>query len=358
MPRVVGVDPGTYSFDLCGLEGGEVFLEMSVPSALVAERPAVLVDALLAAGPLDLIAGPSGYGLPCLSIEAVGERELRLMLLGGPGEPRAVGGIRGLVQRLREERLPVVFLPGVIHLPTVPRHRKINRVDIGTADKVCAAAFAIDDQARRRGLRWPETALVLVELGGAFTAVLSVSEGRIVSGQGGSSGPLGYRAAGALDGETAFLLRHVTKETVFSGGAADVAGASEATPEAFFARDDEPARVAFDALIEGVTRAVAAEVGATPGPREILLSGRLARVAPLRAALTRALLGFAPVHALEVGAAKEAARGAALIADGLAGGRYVGLVDTMRLREASGTVLDHLFVKGAAQARAWVASGS
>jgi predicted butyrate kinase (DUF1464 family) len=39
---------------------------------------------------------------------------------------------------------------------------------------------------------------------------------------------------------------------------------------------------------------------------------------------------------------KQGAQGAALIADGLAGGRWAELVDTMRLREASGTALDHL----------------
>lgn len=358
MPRVAGVDPGTYSFDLCGLDGGEVFLESSVPSAVVADRPAALVEALLAMGPLDLIAGPSGYGLPCVSIQAVGERELRLMLLGGPGERRAVGGIRGLVHHLSERHLPVVFLPGVIHLSTVPRHRKVNRVDIGTADKVCAAAFAIDEQARRMGLGWQETALVLVELGFAFTAVLSVIDGRIVSGQGGSSGPLGYLAAGALDGEAAFLLRRVTKEMVFSGGAAYIAGAPEAPPETLYDREDEPAKIAQSALIEGITRAVAAELAIAPGPREIVLSGRLVRVKPLREAVERALLGFAPIRTLETGTAKEAARGAALLADGLAGGRYAGLVDTMRLREAGGTVVDHLFMEGATRARAWVANGS
>ena len=41
--------------------------------------------------------------------------------------------------------------------------------------------------------------------------------------------------------------------------------------------------------------------------------------------------------------AKHAAQGAAVIADGLAGGRWAGLVDQLRLREAGGTVLDHLW---------------
>ena len=51
---------------------------------------------------------------------------------------------------------------------------------------------------------------------------------------------------------------------------------------------------------------------------------------------------------------KEAAWGAALIADGLAGGRYRELVEAMRLREAQGTVLDQLYLTGADEARKWV----
>jgi predicted butyrate kinase (DUF1464 family) len=44
---------------------------------------------------------------------------------------------------------------------------------------------------------------------------------------------------------------------------------------------------------------------------------------------------------------ESAARGAALLADGLAGGRYAPLVDRLRLREARGGVLDHLRMYGA-----------
>jgi predicted butyrate kinase (DUF1464 family) len=49
----------------------------------------------------------------------------------------------------------------------------------------------------------------------------------------------------------------------------------------------------------------------------------------------------------------EAARGAALIADGLAGGRYRELVETMRLREARGTVVDAVYLAGAEEVRRW-----
>ena len=49
--------------------------------------------------------------------------------------------------------------------------------------------------------------------------------------------------------------------------------------------------------------------------------------------------------------AKQAAQGAALLADGLAGGKSAALVDAMGIREARGTVLDHLYVISPAQAR-------
>ena len=47
------------------------------------------------------------------------------------------------------------------------------------------------------------------------------------------------------------------------------------------------------------------------------------------------------------GRASAAARGGALLADGLLGGRNAALVDVLRLREASGSALDYLRVAGA-----------
>jgi predicted butyrate kinase (DUF1464 family) len=359
MPRVLGIDPGTFTFDICGLEDGGVFLRASIPTSDFARHPEVLLASIEKALPLDLIAGPSGYGLPLLPIESVGEPELRLLCLAKAGEDSRIGGLRTLVRLLREARLPVVFTPGVLHLPTVPPYRKVNRVDIGTADKVCVAALAIENQRRHLGVPYGETGMVLVELGGAFTAVLALEDGCIVSGQGGSSGPIGYLSGGAMDGEVAFLLGGATKNTVFSGGAAFVGGDPGAAPETLAGRQDENARRAKDAFVEGVLKAVAAELAIVPHAREILLSGRLSRIPGFREPVAAALSRLAPVRDLAEDAdAKEAALGAALIADGLAGGRFRPLVDALRLREAAGTVLDHLYLDGVDTVRTWVLSES
>src|SRR5207253_199568 len=148
------------------------------------------------------------------------EEDLRLAFLAAEGEPGGIGGLRALARALGNSGLPVFFTPGVIHLPSVPTHRKVNRVDMGTADKVCAAALAIEEQSRRSGRSLRDVSLLLLELGGAFTAALAVAEGQIVDGVGGSAGPLGFRAPGALDGEVAFLAGSVSKSLLFGGGAA------------------------------------------------------------------------------------------------------------------------------------------
>jgi predicted butyrate kinase (DUF1464 family) len=355
MPRVVGLDPGTLSLDVVGLEDGRVFLTLSIPTSELATNPKGVVQSLERAAPLDLIAGPSGYGLPLVPIAEVGPRELKLLCLADPGGHAPLGGLRTLVSLLKDARLPVVFTPGVIHLPSVPPHRKVNRVDLGTADKVCATAFAIDDQARRLGIPYEQTALILVELGGAFTAVLAVEGGRIVSGQGGSSGPLGFRAGGAMDGEAALLLGVLDKEVVFSGGAAYVSGDPEVLPETLAARGDPRARRAIDALVESIAKAVAAELAIVPNAREILLSGRLSRVRGLRDPIAKALERLGPVRDLQPSSGvKEAAFGAAMIADGLAGGPYRALVSTMQIDQATGSVLDHLYLEGVGRIERWL----
>jgi len=342
MPRVLGVDPGTVSIDVCGLEDGRLCFDRSIPTAEALSDPQGFTAILRSAGPPDLVAGPSGYGLPLVRAAAATEEDLRLAFLAAPGEEGGIGGLRRLAAGLGQTGLPVLFTPGVIHLDTVPVHRKLNRIDLGTADKVAVAALGIADQAERLGRAPGETAFVLLELGGAFSAALAVRDGRIVDGLGGSSGPMGWRSSGALDGEVAYLAGEVPKAMLFRGGAGFVA---ETT-----AWGRAPALAAF---VEGALKAVRSLLVSLPDPREILLSGRAMDEPGVRERLEPELRAIAPVHQLRGFAhiAKAAAQGAAILADGLAGGRWRSLVETMRLGAARGTVLDHLVVITPAAAR-------
>ncbi len=352
MPRVAGVDPGTVSFDMCVLQDGEPVVEQVFETSALSRDSRPLLDALNRYGPYTLVYGPSGYGLPLVAAADVGERELAEMVLVRPDEARAeagIGGMRSLLRSLARSGLPIVFGPGVIHLPTVPRHRKYNRIDIGTADKVCAAACAIVDQTTRHAIPPHDTAMVLLELGGGFTAALAIDAGQIVDGVGGSSGPLGMRAAGALDGELAYLMGPaIGKNTLYSGGALDPAGELAITDlESLWSSAEPEHAEGWTALLEAAVKAVRALVVSVPEPREIVVSGRLARLPGLITALTSLLEPIAPVVALVPGQASTAARGGALLADGLTGGRHAALAKTLRLSDASGSALDYLRVAGA-----------
>ena len=213
--------------------------------------------------------------------------------------------------------------------------------------------MAITEQASRRGCAVRDVSLILLELGGAFTAALAVAGGAIVDGVGGSAGPIGFRAPGALDGEVAYLAGHVTKALLFRGGVDTVRGGDSADPEVFAQPTTADERMALEALVEGAAKAVAGLTVAVPLPTEIVVSGRLARSTRLYTAVADRLRQVAPVHRLQGFArvAKEAAQGAALIADGLVGGAHTAVVESLAIRDAAGTVLDHLYVITREQAR-------
>ncbi|HEU5303156.1 MAG TPA: DUF1464 family protein [Gemmatimonadales bacterium] len=335
MIRAVGIDPGTVSIDACGIADGELYLDRSWPTAEAIAEPERFIEFLTACGSPDLIAGPSGYGLPLLPASEATDADLRLAFLARPEEEGGIGGLRGFARRLAAAGLPVVYTPAVIHLDTVPDHRKLNRVDLGTADKLCAAILGIHDQSERRGRAPEQVSFILLELGGAFTAGLAVERGQVVDGVGGTSGPIGWRAAGALDGEVAFLAGTISKADIFRGGVSSFL-------------EQEPGRgpVAMNAYVEGVVKAVRQLRCSAPSADEILLSGRKATESWLLERLSRELADAGVVRVLSgfAATAKQGAQGAALLADGLVGGRHRKLIERMRIRHAGGTVLDHLVV--------------
>jgi predicted butyrate kinase (DUF1464 family) len=329
--RVAGADPGTSSLDLLVLEDGAVFDQCRFAPDQLRSDPSLPLRWLGERGPFAVIAGPSGYGLPLRPAADCSDAELALMSLVRPddrGQGQGVLGFSAVVRALRASGLPVVFLPGVIHLPTVPAHRKFNRIDLGTADKLCVAALAV---AGGHG------DACVIELGSAFTACLVLRGGPIVDGVGGTSGPCGWQSGGAWDGELAYLLGPLAKRDLFAGGA--------------LAMGDE-GRAWFR---ESLVRTVAGLQAVTPFA-DLVLSGRLLEMEPeLVESVTTALGRFGRVSRLESlpGAwVKHAAQGAAVLADGLAGGRHAALVERLALRQAAGTVLDWIRHPRAVEARA------
>jgi predicted butyrate kinase (DUF1464 family) len=340
MPRVAGCDPGTSSLDVLILEDGVVADQARFAPDQLRNDPAAAVKWLQARGPFDLVAGPSGYGLPLIRASDCSDEQLDLLALVRPDERHSAGGVaafRAVVGAFCRSALPVVFLPGVIHLPTVPAHRKINRIDLGTPDKLCVAALALD----RIADTWTrEDPICVLELGTAFTAAIVVSEhGTVIDGAGGTSGALGWRSAGAWDGEAAYWLSPLRKVDLFARGASAIA-------------DPETRRLAFTESLVKLIGGLCALHEPYDRFEKIILSGRLfaeqpaflesLHLATALAPFVRSAYEIASIGSLDGAWVKEAAQGAALVADGFAGGSRASLVEQLKLRDARGTVLDYV----------------
>ena len=149
------------------------------------------------------------------------------------------------------------------------------------------------------------------------------------------------------DAELAVRLGKFPGAVLFTGGAKDMSGRDDLTPEELAHEHDKYAP-AWDMLLESVVKGVAAMMVSVNEPREILLSGRLTGISEIAGALRQKLSSFGSVRRVQAraGVAKLAAEGAYIIGEGLMGGKYRGIVDCLKLREASGTMFDHILLKG------------
>ncbi len=339
MTRVLGIDPGTSSWDFAGLEHGRLFFERSIPTSEIKSNPHAILE-LVESLNLDVLVAPSGYGLPLKKVKELTSEDLKLIAL--KREEEIVMGLSNVLELLKTAEVEAYIIPGVKHLPTVPDFRKINKIDMGTPDKVCTAALAIAEQARRLGIEYDQTSFILVELGSAFNAVLAIKDGKIIDGIGGTLAQLGFSAAGRMDGELAYLLGGFEKELLYKGGVKDILGKN--VPREEFLKEGNS--LAFKAYVEGIAKDVA-EMRISMGgePQEVLISGKLAFfkhvLSDKLGRVVEAVKGFAGV--------KQAAQGAALLADGLAGGRYAELVECLELKHCRHSILDFLFLGDFAQ---------
>ncbi len=370
MVKAIGIDSGTKSMDLFGFddETGEVIIDTSVDRNKVTENPAVIVELLRAVqeeyGKVDAIVGPCGYGIPLKPAREATDAEIALATFITEADVRRrlkIVGLRELMLLLREANdLNVYFTPGVIHLPTVPEWRKANRIDLGTADKVFTVALAMAKEAERKGIPYSKTNFIAVEVGFAYTSAMAVKNGQIVDAMAGTAGFPGYLGMGFMDGELAYALANALddfgKLVLFQGGASYIAGIDPflIPPEEFvrLAREDENVRKGYNAMIEAIVKDVFALLPSVK-PESIYISGRFSRIPEFFNDVKKAFedsfehYGFS-VEVLKLQSrarAKEAAEGSAIIANGIAGGIYRPLVESLRLRESSGSIFDWVNLK-------------
>jgi predicted butyrate kinase (DUF1464 family) len=202
----------------------------------------------------------------------------------------------------------------------------MNAIDLGTPDKLAVAALALWTETRVRGTEYEEATFAVVEIGSAFTAVLVVERGRVVDAAAGSRGPIGIRSGGLWDGEVAYWRAALSKDDLFRGGLIDLGSEGPV------------------ALRESLIKHVAGLQAVTPFDR-LYLSGAAAERPEITQLATEALGQFGtlePLVKLSGAWVKHAAQGAALLADGLAGGACSGLVASLALQRSSGSVWDYL----------------
>ncbi|MBN1801912.1 MAG: DUF1464 family protein [Candidatus Lokiarchaeota archaeon] len=353
--RVLGIDPGTKSWDFYGLdfskEKEKIILDASIPSAELIQKPEKVISLLNSVGSIDLMVAPSGFGLPLKRVEDLTEKDLFLTLLKFDSKYKdKLLGLGDVLRLIKSAGFSAMIVPGVKHLPTVPRYRKVNKVDMGTADKLCTAVVGIRDQMQRDKKLPQETNFIMIEVGYGFTAVLAVENGQIIDGIGGSN-IMGFRACGSLDGELAYLIKNIEKKNIYRGGVAYIAGYADMGLKeiALLAEKDDQTKMALDAYISSVKKsvyAIASSFSSKDKITEILLAGRGAEIQYLRENIVSSLKDIASARLMSSYSqiAKRAAQGAAFIANGLLGGNLKAITANLQLKEASGSILDDIFI--------------
>lgn len=358
MVKGLGIDPGTMSFDIAVIENDKVVWEKSISTIEVAKNPSTLVESVEEAGRVDVIAGPSGYGTPIVWNKDIidpkvfatkillltDEEDIRRGVERGEFGMRVYDALTKVVVELWRRKLPVCYIPSVILLPTIPSYRKINKLDMGTADKMAIAVLAVYDQASRLGIGYDETNFILVEMGFGYNAVMAVNKGKIIDGLGGTLVPTGFLTIGPLDAELAVAGKMWERSDVFYGGVSTICetlNVEEAVRK--YVEEVEPFKSAFESMFESLEKSVRSLLTSLPNPKEIIISGRLTRIQDIREEIERRLGKIAPVVKIKglrgAKISKEAAQGYAIVAEGIGGGYFRKLVEHMEILKAKGTVM-------------------
>ncbi len=330
--RFAGIDPGTSSYDIFVLEDERPYKRIEIPTKEVREDPEKFKEILVEIE-ADLIAGLSGYGIPVRRFSELNERDIFLLTLNT--DPEATMGMRTLIEIAKELNLNIYTIPGIIHLPTIPEYRKINRIDMGTADKLCSAILGIHQLIYQLN---DSPSFLLVESGFGFNAFIAVRNGKIVDGLGGSSSFLAFSSLGAIDGELAYLLKPFPKEMLFSGGMRSYLRDKGKEVESISDLNSEALQWFAEYLMKGVRAVDVCKA------EKILLSGKNFVYDELERIFRELAesFGYECEKLKGFGMAKQSAEGAAIIANGLGCGKFKEIIEKAEILDARGSVLDYI----------------
>jgi predicted butyrate kinase (DUF1464 family) len=330
MVIAAGIDAGTETYEVFAIDGGDECFKYEVETSKVKENPELIFDAILKTN-AEIIAGLSGYGSPVKRFSELTDRDIFLLTLNR--EKEAAVGLRSLIELAIRKNLNIYTIPGVIHLTTVPNWRKINRIDMGTSDKLCSIALALNQLSEEES--YEKQDFVLVEAGYGFNAFIAVKGGKVVDGIGGTSGFPSYLSIGSIDAELAYLLSDFPKSMIFSGGIKSYLESKGKKIE----KMDEMPEEAVEWVIEFIMKGIRSVEVSIRNRGRIITSGRFFSIPEFKKIFEEVTEGY---EIIELKGSKQSAEGAAIIADGLAGGEFKELVEHLEIKKARGTALDYI----------------
>ncbi|MHA1618325.1 MAG: DUF1464 family protein [Promethearchaeota archaeon] len=358
----MGIDPGSGSFDFFGYEIKDttetIFLDKAIPSDLIKQDPQMLINLISQHLPLDCVVAPSGFGLPLKKVADLTDHDLAEITLRHSSEPPSMG-LEAVLRNLKTLKINAYIIPGVKHFPTIPRYRKFNVIDMGTADKVCSTIFGLHSLQKSSQMDISSINFILIEIGRGFSAMIAVEGGKIIDGIGGTN-LLGIQNMGKIDGELAYQMQISSKKEIYQGGLRDILASQpiqEETLQKDFLQlpDDHPIKSYFVDQISKGLLSLAHSFETVPKSIPVLITGDGISLKWIISQLEdhfkrKQIIGNSPLFSFQklenfAHSAKSAAQGAAFIAEGIMGGQFHEILEYMRFFECKGSVFDDLFVQ-------------
>ena len=321
----LGIDYGTKSWKVALLQEEKVKDLREFEDSL---QVLSYLDEVVARYPSLPIVLPSGFGIPLKKVQEIQEQDIFEMTLK-KGEPRELG-LGRFLETLKPRNIQAYCIPAVKLLPSIPVYRKVNKIDLGTSDKLCSIAFvektllekaSFEDSSQSIGFQGMN--FLMLEVGYAFTCLLVVKDGQIIDALGGTAGCMGPKSRGSIDGELAYLYNFNTKAQIYSGGFLDLEEKFPGYGEKAFWESLEKELLAFMHFYH-------MDLILLTGRNKLWVQEKLGHRYPTRI-LQNDKEGF------------ESAIGAAIIANGIEGGRFENIVTHLGIKEAHEHVLDWLY---------------